>query len=279
MTIHSSGGDRRHDQALEPVGNLSGMSYFAGKEFVVTGAGRGIGRATAEQLVAEGGRVWCFDLAEDRFRGAVDAMSGPGTAMAVVIDISDERSVADGYRQVSDAGGGVLSGLAHCAAIGRAHPFEEMTWADWEPELKINLFGTYLMTKHAAPLMRAAGEGRIVNIASNAAKVPGPYSAPYNSSKAAVISLTRSAAKALAPQIAVNSICPGHVDTPMRSGFGEEASQLVEGVDLDAAAATAQLGRPALPEEIAGAVLFLLSPAAVFITGEDLNVNGGIVMY
>ena len=255
------------------------MSYFAGKEFVVTGAGRGIGRATAELLVAEGGRVWCFDFAEDRLRRAVDDMSGPGTAMAVVVDVSEEQSVADGYRQVAEASGGVLSGLAHCAAIGRAHPFEEMTWADWEPELKINLFGTYLMTKHAAPLMRAAGGGRIVNIASNAAKVPGPYSAPYNSSKAAVISLTRSAAKALAPDIAVNSICPGHVDTPMRSGFGDEASQLVEGVDLEAAAATAQLGRPALPEEIASVVLFLLSPASVFITGEDLNVNGGIVMY
>lgn len=261
------------------MGTLLGMSYFAGKDFVVTGAGRGIGRATAEMLVAEGGRVWCFDLAEDRLRGAVEDMDGPGTAVPVVADISDDRSVADGYRRVSEATGGVLSGLAHCAAIGLAHAFEEMTWRDWEVELKVNLYGTYLMTKHAAPLLRAAGGGRIVNIASNAAKVPGPYSAPYNASKAAVISLTRSSAKALAPDIAVNSICPGHVDTPMRSDFGVEASRLVEGVDLDAAAATAQLGRPARPEEIASAVLFLLSPAAVFINGEDLNVNGGIVMY
>ena len=261
------------------MGNLPRMSYFAGKEFVVTGAGRGIGLATAEKLVTEGGRVWCFDLAEDRLREATGAMEGPGTAVPVVADISDEESVAEGYRRVSEAAGGVLSGLAHCAAIGKAHRFEEMTWEDWEVELKVNLYGTYLMTKHAAPLMRAAGGGRIVNIASNAAKVPGPYSAPYNASKAAVISLTRSSAKALAPDIAVNSICPGHVDTPMRSGFGDEASRLVEGVDLDAAAATAQLGRPALPGEIASAVLFLLSPDAIFINGEDLNVNGGIVMY
>ena len=255
------------------------MSFFESKHFVVTGAGRGIGRATAEMLVAEGGMVWCFDLAEDRLRSAVETMDGPGAAMPVVADISDEGSVAEGYRQVSEGSEEVLSGLAHCAAIGRARAFEEMTWADWEVELKVNLFGTYLMTKHAAPLMRAAGGGRIVNIASNAAKVPGPYSAPYNASKAAVISLTRSSAKALAPHIAVNAINPGHVDTPMRSDFGQEASQLVEGVDLDAAAANAQLGRPALPEEIASAVLFLLSPAAVFINGEDLNVNGGIVMY
>lgn len=255
------------------------MSYFTGKDFVVTGAGRGIGLATAEQLVAEGGRVWCFDLAEDRLREATEDMGGPGTALPVVADISDEGSVVKGYRQVSEATGGVLAGLAHCAAIGRAYLFEEMTWGDWEVELKVNVYGTYLMTKHAVPLMRAAGGGRIVNIASNAAKVPGPYSAPYNASKAAVISLTRSSAKALAPDIAVNSICPGHVDTPMRSGFGVEAGRLVGGVDLDAAAATAQLGRPARPEEIASAVLFLLSPAAVFINGEDLNVNGGIVMY
>ncbi len=263
----------------EAMVNLPGMSYFAGKHFVVTGAGRGIGLATAEALVAEGGRVWCFDLAEERLREAADGMEGPGAAVPVVADISDEGSVAEGYRQVSEASGGVLAGLAHCAAIGRAHLFEEMTWEDWEVELKVNVYGTYLMTKHAVPLMRAAGGGRIVNIASNAAKVPGPYSAPYNASKAAVISLTRSSAKALAPDIAVNSICPGHVDTPMRSGFGVEAGRLVEGVDLDAAAATAQLGRPALPEEIASAVLFLLSPAAVFVNGEDLNVNGGIVMY
>ncbi len=255
------------------------MNYFAGKEFVVTGAGRGIGRAVAERLVAEGGRVWCFDLATDRLEQAVAEMEGPGAAMGVVTDISDDRSVEKGYRQVAETSGGLLHGLAHCAAIGRARAFEEMTWADWEIELKVNLYGTYLMTREAAPLMRAAGGGRIVNIASNAAKVPGPYSAPYNASKAAVISLTRSSAKALAPDIAVNSICPGHVDTPMRSDFGDEASRLVEGVDLDAAAATAQLGRPARPEEIASAVLFLLSPEAVFINGEDLNVNGGIVMY
>ena len=255
------------------------MSYFAGKHFVVTGAGRGIGRATAGMLVAEGGKVWCFDLAEERLREATEDMRGPGNAVPVTADVSDEESVAEGYRRVSEGSGGVLSGLAHCAAIGRARAFEEMTWADWQPELKVNLYGTYLMTKHAAPLMRAAGGGRIVNIASNAAKVPGPYSAPYNASKAAVISLTRSSAKALAPQIAVNSVNPGHVDTPMRSDFGVEASRLVEGVDLEAAAATAQLGRPARPEEIASAVLFLLSPASVFVNGEDLNVNGGIVMY
>jgi NAD(P)-dependent dehydrogenase (short-subunit alcohol dehydrogenase family) len=261
------------------AGNLAKMSFFTDKHFVVTGAGRGIGRATAQMLVDEGAKVHCFDLAADRLRRAVDAMEGPGSACAVVVDISDEESVADGYRRVSEKSGGMLSGLAHCAAIGRARPFEEMTWEDWEVELKVNLFGTYVMTKYAAALMRAAGGGRIVNIASNAAKVPGPYSAPYNASKAAVISLTRSSAKALAPDIAVNSICPGHVDTPMRSDFGEEAGKLVGGVDLDAAAATAQLGRPALPEEIASAVLFLLSPASVFVNGEDLNVNGGIVMY
>ena len=264
---------------MEVGSNLADMSYFTGKDFVVTGAGRGIGRAVAQRLVAEGGRVWCFDLAAERLRRAVEEMEGPGKVTAAVVDISDDRSVADGFGQVAEASAGVLHGLAHCAAIGRARPFEEMTWADWEVELKVNLYGTYLMTREATPLMRAAGGGRIVNIASNAAKVPGPYSAPYNASKAAVISLTRSSAKALAPEIAVNSICPGHVDTPMRSDFGEEASQLVEGVDLDAAAATAQLGRPARPEEIASAVLFLLSPESVFITGEDLNVNGGIVMY
>ncbi len=132
------------------------MNYFTGKEFVVTGVGRGIGQATAERLVAEGGRVWCFDLAAERLGQAVAEMDGPGSAVGVVVDISDDRSVENGYRQVADTSGGVLHGLAHCAAIGRARAFEEMTWADWEVELKVNLYGTYLMTREAAPLMRAA---------------------------------------------------------------------------------------------------------------------------
>jgi len=254
------------------------MSEFAEKEFLVTGAAGGIGAAVARQLLQAGGRVWCLDL-PGAIKSAIGELGVVGHAEPLPVDVSDETEVEKALETVAVATNGVLHGLVNSAAIGGAYPFESLTWADWERELKVNVFGTYLTMRWCAPLLRSSGAGRIVNIASNAGKVPGPASAPYNASKAAVINLTRSAAKALAPEIAVNSICPGHVDTALRSRFVEEASGIIRDVDFDAAAASAQLGRPAQPEELADVVLFLLSSRSAFITGEDMNVNGGVLMF
>ena len=263
-------------EAIE--GHGVSMSEFIDKEFLVTGAAAGIGAAVARQLLEAGGRVWCLDL-PGPIAAAIGELKAMGDAEALPVDVSDEADVERVLGTVRTATTGVLHGLVNSAAIGGAHPFESLTWSDWERELKVNVFGTYLTMRWCAPLLRASGAGRIVNIASNAGKVPGPASAPYNASKAAVINLTRSAAKALAPGIAVNSICPGHVDTALRSQFVEEASSIIGDVDFDAAAATAQLGRPARPDELADVVLFLLSSRSAFITGEDLNVNGGVCMF
>lgn len=254
------------------------MSEFENREYLVTGAAGGIGAAVVRQLLQFGARVWCLDLPE-AITPTLATFEGPGHAEVVPADLSDEAAVEEAIRVVGTKTGGVLHGLVNSAAIGGAYPFESLTWEDWERELKVNLFGTYLTMRCCAPLLRSDGSGRIVNIASNAGKVPGPASAPYNASKAAVINLTRSAAKALAPEIAVNSICPGHVDTKLRSRFVEEASDILAGVDFDAAAAAAQLGRPARPDELAEVVLFLLSSSSAFINGEDLNVNGGVLMF
>lgn len=254
------------------------MSEFTGKEFLVTGAAGGIGAAVARQLLRAGGRVWCLDL-PDAIAGKLEDLGAAGRAEPLPVDITDEAEVEKAIEAVGATTTGVLHGLVNTAAVGGVYKFESLTWEDWERELKVNVFGTYMMMRSCAPLLRASGAGRIVNFASNAGKVPGPVSAPYNASKAAVINLTRSAAKALAPEIAVNSICPGHVDTSLRSRFVEEAGSLSGGLDFDAAAAAAQLGRPARPDELADVVLFLLSSRSAFITGEDLNVNGGVLMF
>ena len=254
------------------------MSEFENRDYLITGAASGIGRATAVKLLGEGARVWCMDLPV-ALDASIDDIKAHGEATAIPADVSREDQVASAIGRTADTTGGILHGLVNCAAVGGVYPFEEVTWEDWKREMRINVFGTYVTMKHCARLIRAAGGGAIVNIASNAAKTPSPISAPYNASKAAVISLTRSAAKGLAPQIRVNSICPGHVETPLRAKFGEDAAAVMPSFDIDDLAAHAPLGRAARPEELADAVLFLLGSSSGFMTGEDMNVNGGMAMY
>lgn len=247
----------------------------------MTGAAGGIGLQVALDLAAGGRHVWCLDRDPDGLSRCVDRVREVGTADSLVVDVADEPSVAAAFATIGHACGGRLDGLVNSAGVLVVGRFEGLAPADWERAFRVNVIGSYLTIKHAIPLLRAARPGRVVNLASIAAKIPNEFTAPYNAAKAAVISLTRSAAQALAPDVLVNSVCPGPVGTAMYEQMDAQ---------LDAAAAPgelrfaqrsklAPLGRAGSVAEISAVIGFLLSDASSFITGEDVNVSGGMVMH
>jgi 3-oxoacyl-[acyl-carrier protein] reductase len=195
------------------------------------------------------------------------------------MDLGDPASIESGLGEIAEVTRGRLSGLVNCAGVNPSGRFEELKVGDWEQAFAVNVVGAYLMMVGCAPLMRANGGGAVVNVSSAAGKVPSPFQASYGASKAALISLTRSAAVALAPQIRVNSVCPGIVDTPLWQRLDARMESLGASLRFATRAAQAPAGRPALADEVAMVIAFLLSNDAVFITGEDVNVSGGLVMY
>jgi meso-butanediol dehydrogenase/(S,S)-butanediol dehydrogenase/diacetyl reductase len=249
--------------------------------FAITGAASGIGLRVASDMVARGHHVWCLDRDADRLADAVEGLRASGEADALALDVGDEVAVAAAFGTIGSACDGRLGGLVNSAGVLIVGRFETLEPAQWELAFRVNVLGSYLMLKHAIPLLRASPPGRVVNLASIAGKIPGAFTAPYNASKAAVISLTRSAAVALGPDILVNSVCPGPVDTPMYRQMDEGLDKADAPEDLRFArrSTMSPLGRAATVEDISAAILFLLSDAASGITGEDLNVSAGFVMH
>ena len=238
----------------------------------VTGAASGIGAATARLLAARGMSVSLLDVRVDAAR-AVAAEIG-GDAHAVALDVTDPASVRAAF-----AGGGELSVLVNAAGLVVVDAFEAFGDDDWRRVHEVNVIGTYRCMVAALPaLRRAPAPARIVNVASAAGKRAAPAIAPYAASKAAVISLTRSAAAAWAPGVLVNCVCPGLVETPM----WEAIDARLEAIGAPAEARYAErarslpLGRAATPEEVAAAIAFLCGPGAGAITGSDVDVDGGM---
>ena len=176
---------------------------------------------------------------------------------------------------------GASEDLVNAAGVIVVGRLESFAVADWEAVFAVNVIGTWLTIKHALPLLRTAAPGRVVNVASIGAKLPTAWTAPYNASKAAVVSLTRSAALSLGPEVLVNCVCPGPIATDM---YGHIDARLEElGAPPEARFANRSranpLGRAGTVAEVSAAICYLLSDAAGFITGEDLNVSGGMVMF
>lgn len=247
--------------------------------YLVTGAGSGIGAATARRLVERGARVGVADIdgeAADR----LDAELGDA-ALSVPCDVTDPTSVGRAIARCMEMYG-QLDGAVCNAGIVRLDTAWESTFDDWNRQLEVNIIGTFVTARAVGEHLRRSGGGSIVNVASNAGKVGYPNMAAYSASKAAVINLTRSLAQEWAPDnINVNAVCPGGVDTPMLAGVAEWLSPRlgVEADELLADMGPAQLGRRVAPEEVAAVIAFLLSDDARIIRGQSINVDGGDTPY
>lgn len=258
-----------------------------GQVAIVTGAGRGIGRAIALRLAREGAGVTVADLNEaNAAEVAAEIEAAGGQALAIKVDVT---RMADAERMVGEtvARFGRVDILVNNAGIGAVAPLMETDEATWDALMNVNAKGVLFCSQAAARQMIAqGGGGRIINNASGAGKIAPGKDTPlgaYAASKHAVLGLTRQMGLELSShQILVNCVCAGIVDTPMWDLIDREIARL-EGVPVGSVKARAvagiPLGRIQQPEDVANMVAFLVSSDASYITGQALNVCGGILPY
>lgn len=240
---------------------------------IVTGAARGIGRATAQGFAAAGARVFAIDRNGDGVRETIASTDDPARHIAREFDLRDTANLSALVPEAEELG--PLWAFAHVAATLKRQAIDDVTEEDWDLQLDVNLKSGFFLGRAAANAMKAAGQGgRIINF-SSAGFLRGPLqgSHTYVASKGGVIGLTRGFARAYGPfGITVNTIMPGQIDTPMQREHNTPET-------MAATIAACPLGRMGTPEEVAAAVIFLASSHASFITGATLIVSGGAMMY
>lgn len=241
------------------------MSEFAGQTALVTGAGSGIGRATAEKLAAQGARVIVQDVDEGRVSEVVDAIrKAKGEAFPAVYSVADEAAL----RQSAVAAGGVSILINNAGVPGFNAVIEDIDKAAYERLFDIHVWGTLAATRAVLPEMKARHYGRILNISSNRAQVGFERSSHYAAAKAAVLGFAKAWAREFAPYgILVNALAPGVVRTGMTLRYGQDA--------LDEEAALNLVKRWAEPEEIADWIAFVVGPKGGYMTGQLICPNGG----
>ena len=239
---------------------------------IVTGAGRGIGLGIAQACVREGGCVGLCDVDAGLVsREAAQLAASGGRAMAFRMDVTDRGQIDDVVGQMLNRFGRI-DVLVNNAGIYEVLPFEAITEAKWNRLLAVNLTGTFLCCQAVVGPMKRQGSGRIVSMASSAGKSGGTLAgAHYSVSKAGIICLTKQLARELGPHgITVNAVAPGRIDTPMiQSVSAEENEDFVRRTPL---------GRLGTAADVAACVVFLASDEASFITGEIVDVNGGLLI-
>lgn len=256
-----------------------------GKTCIVTGAARGIGKGIGLRLASEGGNVIFADIEpKEAEAAAAEARAAGGKAMGLPVDVTKRDQVRVLITHtVSEYGR--LDVIFNNAGINKIQPFMETTEENWDRIMRVNALGVFLCTQEAARQMIAqGGGGKIVNTASIAGRQGYGNIVPYCASKFAVISITQSSARALAPhRITVNAFAPGVVDTPLWNQLDREHMELGEtsqpGEAMRKFAAGILLGRVAKPNDIAGLAAFLAGPDSDYITGQVIVVDGGMLLW
>ena len=247
------------------------MSQLANQVAVVTGAGRGIGRAIALKFAAEGADIVCVSRTQEnseKVAGEVRALGRRGWAHAV--DVADSKVVSRAGEKILEETGRVDI-LVNNAGITRDALIMRMSEEDWDTVLDTNLKGAFLFTRAFARAFLKQRSGRVINVSSIIGRIGNAGQCNYAASKAALIGLTRSIARELASRgVTVNALAPGFIETDMTAALSEQVRQeLLLKIPLNC------LGQP---DDIANAALFLASPAARYVTGQVLTVDGGLAM-
>ena len=262
----------RHDEAL------ARRPSHAGRRVLVTGAGNGIGKAIARAFAARGAAVGVADLRADDVDATVREIDAAGgVAQPLAVDVADYSALAAAIRDTEAALGGAFDTAVNNAGIspkhdGRAHAVWEMDPAEWQRVVAVNLTGPFNVIRLLSPAMREARCGWIVNMSSVAGKTYSPIvGCHYAATKSALIGFTKHLAAELGPSgIRVNALAPGRIETPMVRAVGEAVN--AEQVRLT------PLGRLGAPEEVADAALWLTSAESSFVTGQTVDVAGGLYM-
>lgn len=257
--------------------------HFEGQKVMITGAAGGIGRAISEAFAKEGAILLLTDVDDKSLKELEQDLSRITKVFSKKMDVTNEREVAEAvswFLERVDS----IDVLVNNAGVSTMNYFWKLTEEEWDFNMNVNAKGVWLVSKHVVPHMIERRKGVIVNIASMAGKIGAPLLAHYSASKFAVVGFTQAAAKELAPYgIRVNAVCPGFVKTPMQDREVVWEARL-RGIDdpekvREEYVKQTPLGRLCYPEDVAKVVVFLASDYSGFMTGQALNVTGGVCMH
>jgi NAD(P)-dependent dehydrogenase (short-subunit alcohol dehydrogenase family) len=268
---------------------LASLQRYRDRRVLITGGGSGIGQATVLRILDEGGRVVAADISESGLKDTVAKAELHGDRLTTLaMDVGDEQSVRDGVARAVQALGG-LDTLVNVAGILRSAHFVDTTLADFEQVLRVNLIGTFLVTREAIGALRNGNAPAVVNFSSTSAGFAHPYMSAYAASKAGVQAMTHALALEFAKEkIRFNSVQPGSISSGMTDGTGESKQSIGPGLPADADFSLFGKIMPVLPldsgamfakpDAVAAVVAMLGSTDAYFITGTEVRIDGGTHM-